>query len=141
MNNISFDQAYSSTQERASDTLELLTDMPYTRLKGLKERSYGHWEGRSSRLFPLPWLKVSPAVETRKHAADRVEKTLLEITSNAKKDDTILVVGHGDSLHCFISQKVNPKFTHFKNCSTVELSYDGSSFTYKGYTWPAENLR
>lgn len=33
--NIHFDAAYCSTQERASDTLELITDhkMPYTRLK------------------------------------------------------------------------------------------------------------
>ena len=33
--NITFDQAYSSTSERACDTLELVTDLPYTRLKGL----------------------------------------------------------------------------------------------------------
>ena len=37
-NNIIFDHAYSSTQERASDTLEIVTDykMPYERLKGIK---------------------------------------------------------------------------------------------------------
>ena len=34
-NNITFDHAYSSTSERASDTLEIVTDgkMPYTRSK------------------------------------------------------------------------------------------------------------
>ena len=34
--NITLDHAYASTSERASDTLEIITDMPYTRLKGLK---------------------------------------------------------------------------------------------------------
>ena len=42
--NITFDHAYSSTSERACDTLELVTDMPYTRLKGLKEWNFGVFE-------------------------------------------------------------------------------------------------
>lgn len=39
-NNIVFDKAYCSTQERASDTLEIITgpEMEYTRLKDLKEK-------------------------------------------------------------------------------------------------------
>lgn len=47
---ITFDHAYCSTSERCSDTLELITDMPYTRLKGLKEMFYGQLEGESERL-------------------------------------------------------------------------------------------
>ena len=31
-NNITFDHAYSSTSERACDTLEIVTDIPYKRL-------------------------------------------------------------------------------------------------------------
>lgn len=46
-NGIVFDYAYSSTQERAVDTLELVTDMPYERLKGLKEWNFGTFEGES----------------------------------------------------------------------------------------------
>lgn len=46
-NNITFDQAYSSTSERASDTLELITDKSYLRLKGLKEWNFGTFEGES----------------------------------------------------------------------------------------------
>ncbi|MDK7243681.1 histidine phosphatase family protein, partial [Neisseria subflava] len=39
---IKFDSAVSSTQERASDTLEhAIPEQPYTRLKGLKEWSFG----------------------------------------------------------------------------------------------------
>ena len=47
---ISFDHAYCSTSERCSDTLEIVTNMQYTRLKGLKEMFYGELEGESERL-------------------------------------------------------------------------------------------
>ncbi len=54
--NISFGSAYSSTLERAEDTLELITDMDYTRLKGLKEWNFGSIEGESESLNPpLPY--------------------------------------------------------------------------------------
>lgn len=45
-NHIQFDHAYSSTSERASDTLELVTDMPYVRVKNLKEWNFGAFEGK-----------------------------------------------------------------------------------------------
>ena len=38
---IIFDHAYSSTSERACDTLELVTDMEYKRVKGLREWNFG----------------------------------------------------------------------------------------------------
>lgn len=40
-NGISFDRAYCSTQERASDTLEIIAgpEMEYDRLKELKEKT------------------------------------------------------------------------------------------------------
>lgn len=43
---ITFDRAYSSTSEKACDTLELITEMPYTRVKGLKEWNFGAFEGK-----------------------------------------------------------------------------------------------
>ena len=57
-NQIVFDHAYSSTSERACDTLEIVTDsqMPYTRLKGLKEWNFGAFEGKDECLNPkLPY--------------------------------------------------------------------------------------
>ena len=48
-NKIEFDHAYSSTSERASDTLELVTEMQYKRLKGLKEWNFGVFEVRERR--------------------------------------------------------------------------------------------
>ena len=55
-NNITFDHAYSSTSERACDTLEYVTDIPYKRVKGLKEWNFGTFEGESEDLNPpLPY--------------------------------------------------------------------------------------
>lgn len=47
---ITFDHAYSSTSERCCDTLEIVTNMPYKRTKGLKEVYYGKLEGESEEL-------------------------------------------------------------------------------------------
>ena len=45
--NIKFDAAFCSTQERASDTLEIITgkQLPYTQIKDLHEKSHGEYEG------------------------------------------------------------------------------------------------
>ena len=45
-NHITFDEAYSSSSERACDTLEnVLPEQAYQRNKGLKEWSFGLFEG------------------------------------------------------------------------------------------------
>ena len=53
-NGIHFDQAYSSTSERACDTLEIATNgqVSYQRIKGLKEWNFGVFEGESEDLNP-----------------------------------------------------------------------------------------
>lgn len=42
---IAFGHAYRSVSERACDALELTCDMPYTRVRGLKEMNFGKLEG------------------------------------------------------------------------------------------------
>lgn len=51
---IKFDKAFSSTQERASDTLEIITDhkMKYKRLKDLREKNYGIYKRNDEYLLP-----------------------------------------------------------------------------------------
>lgn len=53
-NNIKLDEAYSSTSERACDTFELITDLPYKRVKGLKEWNFGMMEGEPKILQKVP---------------------------------------------------------------------------------------
>lgn len=53
---IVFDLAYSSTSERACDTLEILTDISYKRMKTLKEWNFGIYEGEGEYMNPpLPY--------------------------------------------------------------------------------------
>lgn len=56
-NGIEFGGIYSSTQERASDTLEIVTGRTdYTRLKGVKEWNFGLFEAQPERLQPKLWI-------------------------------------------------------------------------------------
>ncbi|MDN6639347.1 MAG: phosphoglycerate mutase family protein, partial [Tetragenococcus sp.] len=50
---VQFDAAYSSTQERACDTMEIVqADDSYIRKKGLKEWNFGLYEGAPEYLNP-----------------------------------------------------------------------------------------
>ena len=52
-NGIKFDHLYASTQERACDTLEIISESKeYQRLKGLKEMNHGLYEGEPQFLQP-----------------------------------------------------------------------------------------
>ena len=54
LKDVSFDHFYSSTAERACDTLEFAIGegVTYLRLKGLKEMNFGTFEGESDRFKP-----------------------------------------------------------------------------------------
>ena len=84
-NGIKFDHVYSSTQERASDTLEIVTDfkMPYERLKGIKEWNFGLFEGESEDLNPpresYSEFFVKYKGESGKQVEQRMTETLTEI--------------------------------------------------------------
>ena len=79
---ITFDHAYSSTSERACDTLEIVTGMPYKRMKGLKEWNFGVFEGESEDLNPkLPYGDYFKAFggEGEIEVRERMNRTLTEI--------------------------------------------------------------
>ena len=80
--NIVFDHAYSSTSERACDTLEYVCDMPYQRVKGLKRVEFGMFEGESEDLNPsLPYKDffVTYGGEEEISFRKRVADTLMDI--------------------------------------------------------------
>ena len=140
-NNITFDHAYSSTQERASDTLEIVTDnMPYTRLKGLKEWNFGIFEGEPEYLNP----KAAPGKKTYgdfftayggendTEVQKRINSTLTEIM---EKDDhkNILAVSHGGACYMFFLQWAEdfPHNGHSKNCTIFKYEFENGKFTLK----------
>ena len=55
-NDYKFDHFYSSTQERAEDTLRILTNREYIRDKGLEERNCGIYEGVHQDITPHIFL-------------------------------------------------------------------------------------
>lgn len=137
LKDISFDHYYCSTAERASDTLELMTDKPYIRLKGLKERYFSVFEGESEDLnaditqfdniFPLFGGEYSYEVR------DRMVKTLTEIM---EKEDhhTVLAVSHAGACLNFLSAwedaNIIRKNGGFPNCSILHFGYEDKKFQF-----------
>ncbi|GLC90468.1 histidine phosphatase family protein [Lysinibacillus piscis] len=101
---ILFDSAYSSTSERASDTLEQITNLPYQRVKGLKEWNFGRFEGEPEYLNPpLPYgdFFVPYGGEKEMDFRERIAQTLLDIMKN-DTSHTILAVSHGAACRQFM---------------------------------------
>ena len=121
--NIIFDHAYSSTSERACDTLEIVTDMPYTRVKGLKEWNFGTFEGESEDLNPsLPYGNFfsNYVGEEEKAFQKRIADTCGEIMGD--ENEAVLIVSHGAACRQFMRY-----WQHTKSCGskrkTGELLY------------------
>ena len=136
-NNIIFDHAYSSTQERASDTLEIVTDykMPYERLKGIKEWNFGVFEGESEDLNPphkpnersFGDFFVKFKGESEKPVSERMTKALLDIMER-ESHKKVLAVSHGAACYAFML-KYAPDFpfSGIPNCSIFEYEYENGN--------------
>jgi len=139
-NRINFDAAYCSTAERSSDTLELVTNMPYTRLKGLRELSFGKFEGEPEFLHP----KSDPV----KHFGDyyvqfggeddfvaqkRVNDTLTKIM-NQDDNQTVLAVSHAGAIMMFSDLWTDIqtiKDSGFSNCSILKFTFENNKFSFE----------
>ncbi len=144
-NHIHFDKAFSSTQERACDTLEIITDhkMPYTRLKDLREKCYGIFEGRDE--FLLPWNynnpNVDPTMEKDEDVVARMRRAVVEILDSVDDGETALICGHGDILAKYVRAATDsPNFPGFANASIVKLTVDSDKVHFDDYVWPAKDL-
>lgn len=131
---IAFDQAFCSTSERASDTLEQITDLPYQRVKGLKEWHFGSFEGEHEYLNPaLPYgdFFVPYGGESEMGLRERIAQALADIMANAD-GQTILAVSHGASCRQFMrywahTSDIDPK-EPLKNCCILKFTYDSGTF-------------
>lgn len=135
--NISFDKAYTSTAERAIDTMEILIDGPYKRLKGLKEWNFGVFEGEGEHLSPPQPYKdyfVKYGGEDELEFRNRINTTITNLVK-ASNADNILVVFHGAAMGQFYLQwKENSDIRQkgrIKNCSIFKYEYIENEFTLK----------
>ena len=133
---IHFDQAFSSTSERACDTLEIATEgkVSYQRVKGLKEWNFGVFEGESEDLNPaLPYgdFFVQYGGESQQELQDRIDQTIRELME-ATTGNTILMVSHGGAIRNFARawekyQRTEIK-TRMTNCCILRFTYSDGIF-------------
>lgn len=146
-NNITFDKAFCSTQERASDTLEIVTDhqMEYERLKDLREKSYGIYEGQDE--YTLPWNRglkreADPSVEPDDEVVARMEKAMDYILTKLEDGESAIVVGHGDMLAQYVRKHDSRvQFKKFKNCAVAKMNAEDNKVELLNYVWPAMNIQ
>ncbi|MGX7197763.1 histidine phosphatase family protein [Enterococcus olivae] len=126
-NEIVFDDAHCSTSERAADTLECVTDLPYTRLKGLKEWHFGLFEGEPCVLQPAaPYGEffVPFGGESEAQLEQRMVQTLTQMMKNTA-GTTVLAVSHGAFCRHFM-QYWSPepkKNIRLSNCGILKFTY------------------
>ncbi|MDF7683610.1 histidine phosphatase family protein [Lactobacillus sp. ESL0679] len=132
---LTFDHAFASTQERASDTLELVTKQPYERLKGLKEWDFGLFEAQPEYLLPKFVFTdagqadffVPYGGEAAVQVMDRMDKTISQIM--AKTDNQrVLVVSHGAAILMFLVKWMTSteivKIKDLPNCTVLHFTYN-----------------
>lgn len=133
---IQFDKAYSSTQERASDTLELVTDLPYERLKGIKEWNFGIYEGEPAHLVPRDqfnnYFKAFGG-EDVDDVTNRIQEALAYMVQS-DEDETILAVAHGLILKVIYemfkeTKQVDDYEGSLPNCAILKFEYTEDQYT------------
>lgn len=135
---ITFDHAYCSTSEHCSDTLELITDMPYTRLKGLKEMFYGQLEGESERLScKEPEKSITYYQQFGGDSSDVVKDRMMAVLQDIMERDgheSVLAVSHGAACFNFLRGIQDPTEElnkGFGNCTIFIYEYERGIFSLK----------
>lgn len=136
---ITFDHAYTSTSERCVDTLELITDMPYVRTKGLKEHFYGALEGHPDYLDEKDPKKCETYYlqfggESSNTVRDRMVKTLTDIM-NEDNHESVIALSHGGACFNFMRANVEDYTEQLKkglgNCCIFVYEFENNTFTLK----------
>ncbi|EKU93860.1 2,3-bisphosphoglycerate-dependent phosphoglycerate mutase [Alloiococcus otitis] len=133
---IRFDSAYSSTQERASDTLELITDLDYTRVKGLKEWDFGTYEAYPSYLVPRDQFFTYFPQFGGENLDDVIKRVNQSVQDIVTKDNgqSILVVTHSITLKVFYEiwkdyNQIEEYQGDFPNCVVLNYEYEDGKFS------------
>ncbi|WP_297280746.1 histidine phosphatase family protein [uncultured Anaerococcus sp.] len=138
-NNISIDEVYSSTSERAIDTAQIISDLPVHPKKGLKEWNFGKMEGEPEDLQKVPRhpgqlthedFFVPFGGESDIQLRDRITNSIDDIVSKTDAEN-ILCVSHGGALWVYYLSKVSDKNSddakYFGNCCILEFNIDDNN--------------
>lgn len=139
-NGVKFDFAYSSTSERARDTLEIVTDMPYKAKKNLKEWYFGTWEAVDEKLnppYPYGDFFKSFGGEGELEFRNRAFNSVKECVEETDDNSTVLIVCHGGFCAQFYRAAANsldvpyPKDKNqSSNCGIWVYEYDFGEFRF-----------
>ena len=131
---LNFDAAYSSTSERACDTLETIIDMPYTRVKNLREWNFGDLEGEGEHLNPpLPYgdFFVQFGGEEEFAFQKRIVDTVTKLAEETDGEN-ILIVFHGAAIAQFYKyweeHSEVRRNGRIQNCSVLHYHYENGEF-------------
>lgn len=134
---IKLEEAHSSTSERAVDTLEILTELPFKTHKKLKEWNFGTFEGEGEHLnLPLPYndFFVQFGGEDQLEVEKRLNEAITKIATESSNEQ-ILIVSHGGAIANFYRKWEN--YTQVRregaipNCSIFKYEYDDGIFVLK----------
>lgn len=132
---IVFDHAYASTSERACDTLELACDMPYVRLKGLKELNFGTLEGEREPLKGKVDREDFFVAYGGEHMAEMRKRVIGTLLDCMRKPDhqCVLAVAHAGVCWQMIRywqhlSRVDMQLQQIDNCSIFKFLFDQDAF-------------
>lgn len=131
---IEFDAAYSSTQGRAMDTLEIISGgkINYKRRKDLREMGFGRFEGEARAIMPKVYgdFFVQFGGESVDQVTDRMNRVMREIAQT--DSENILVVSHGRTIKFFTQywqeHSETPEIENVPNCSILKYHFDNEQF-------------
>lgn len=131
---IEFDHLYSSTSERACDTLELACPgRPYERVKGLKEWNFGKFEGVTEDLniaTPYADFYVQFGGEDEMELRQRLMDAITQIMQRPNHE-SVLCVSHGGAM-AQVLRALGYDWTkegkRLGNCAIATLEWDGEGF-------------
>jgi probable phosphoglycerate mutase len=134
--NIPLDHIYSSTSERASNTLEIVTDyrMPYRRFKGLKEMNFGIYEGECEDLIPDKETIESFFVKYGGESTDILLERMVNTCTRIMEQDNhgvVLAVSHAFACIHFMKAWTDPTEHINKgitNCIIFKFEYEKRKF-------------
>ena len=128
LKHIPFAAAFSSDLSRAYETACAIAKphrISVKKAKGLRERSYGHWEGKRFDEIEQRWPALYrrwlihpaqahiPGAETLRELQTRAVKTFRQLIQSFGKKDPLLMVAHGGWNRALLFHFLGLKLDHF----------------------------
>lgn len=144
LKSIPITKAFASPLGRAVQTAEIImshhSDVGLLQDARLKEMSYGLFEGISFDFVKSLHLESENCLEdldmdyskykgeTLKQAIHRYNSFFQDIVSECKKDDVILIVGHGCSLYGFLKTRIKKDIEFPMNAEAIVYDYSNEKW-------------